>query len=239
MHGVIPRSGEKFWTEERVAELRRLADQGLSGGEIAASIGATRSATISMLYRSGIWAKGSRPQPTVKSSTPANRSPQAWQPEEDEQLRELASAGVMFTRIGAILGRSRKAVSARAKLIGVQNLSKKIGRSRRECERKITNTATSTWGRRAVIARAIALGELEPSEATDLPPEPTRPTVSLHNLQRDHCRWPIGDPASPDFGFCGDAIRDESVPYCTHHCRIAYIPINKRSVAQLEAYANA
>lgn len=217
MHGVIPRSGEKFWTEERVAELRRLADQGLSGGEIAASIGATRSATISMLYRSGIWAKGSRPQPTVKSSTPANRSPQAWQPEEDEQLRELASAGVMFTRIGAILGRSRKAVSARAKLIGVQNLSKTIGRSRRECERKITNTATSTWGRRAVIARAIALGELEPSEATDLPPEPTRPTVSLHNLQRDHCRWPIGDPASPDFGFCGDTIRDETVPYCTHH----------------------
>jgi hypothetical protein len=76
-------------------------------------------------------------------------------------------------------------------------------------------------------------------EATDLPPEPTRPTISLHNLQSHHCRWPIGDPGSPDFGFCGDAIRDESVPYCTGHCRIAYVPINKRSVAQLEAYANA
>lgn len=239
MHGNIPGSGVKFWTEERTAELRRLADQGLSGGEIAASIGVTRSATISKLYRDGIWAKGSRPQPTVKSVPPSNGSPQAWQPEEDEQLRQLASEGVMFTRIGAILGRSRKAVSARAKLIGVRNLSKTIGRSRRECERKIANTATSTWGRRAVVARAIALGELGSSEATDLPPEPTRPTVSLHDLQSHHCRWPIGDPASPDFGFCGDTIRDESVPYCKHHCRIAYVPINKRSVAQLEAPANA
>lgn len=238
MHGVIPGSGEKFWTEERVAELRRLAGLGLSGGEIAARVGATRSATISKLYREGIWAKGSRPQTTVKATPSANSSPQAWQPDEDEQLRELASEGVMFTRIGAILGRSRKAVSACAKLIGVQNLSKTVG-ARKKRERKIANTATSTWGRRAVIARAIARGELDPSEATDLPPEPTRPTVSLHDLQQHRCRWPIGEPGSPDFGFCGDTIRDESVPYCTGHCRIAYVPINKRSVAQLEAYANA
>ncbi len=221
MHGNIPGSGEKFWTEERIAELRRLADQGLSGGEIAAGVGATRSATISKLYREGIWAKGNRPQQTVKSTTSANRSPHGWQPDEDEQLRELASEGVMFTRIGAILGRSRKAVSARAKLIGVRNLSKTV-KARRECERKIANTATSTWGRKAVIARAIARGELEPSEATELPPEPTRPTVSLHDLQSHHCRWPIGNPGSHDFGFCGHTIRDESVPYCTHHCRIAY-----------------
>ncbi len=239
MHGIILGSGEKFWTEERIAELRRLADQGLSGGEIAAAIGASRCATISKLYREGIWAKGSRPQPTVKATPSANSSPQAWQPEEDEQLRELASEGVMFTRIGAILGRSRKAVSARAKLIGVRNLSKTIGRSRKERERKIAHTATSTWGRRAVVARAVARGELEPYEATDLPPEPTRPTISLHNLQSHHCRWPIGDPASPDFGYCGQTIRDESVPYCAGHCRIAYVPINKRSVAQFEAYAHA
>ena len=238
MHGNIPGSGVKFWTEERAAELRRLADQGLSGGEIAAGVGATRCATISKLYREGIWAKGSRPQPTVKSTKPANGSPQAWQPEEDEKLRQLASEGVQFTRIGEIIGRSRKAVSARAKLIGARNLSKTV-KARRERERKIALTATSTWGRRTVIARAIALGELEPCEATDLPPEPNRPVISLQNLQSHHCRWPIGDPCSPDFGFCGETIRDESVPYCTHHCRIAYVPVSKRALAQLEAQANA
>ena len=239
MHGNIPGSGVKFWTEERIAELRRLADQGLSGGEIAAGVGATRCATISKLYRDGIWAKGSRPQPTVKSVPPSNGSPQAWLPDEDEQLRELASEGVQFTRIGAILGRTRKAVSARAKLIGVRNLSKTIG-ARKKRERKIANTATSTWSRRAVVARAIARGDLEPCEATELPSElANRPTVSLHDLQSHHCRWPIGEPASPNFGFCGETIRDDAVPYCTRHCRIAYVPINKRSVAQLEAYANA
>ena len=239
MHGNIPGSGVTFWTEERIAELRRLAGRGFSGSAIAAGVGATRSATISKLYREGIWTRGSRPQPTVKSARSVNGWRREWFPEEDEKLRELASEGVQFTRIGEIIGRSRKAVSARAKLIGVRNLSKTIGNSRKEKERKIAFTATSTWGRRAVIARAIALGELEPCEATDLPPEPTRPTVSLHNLQRHHCRWPIGDPASPDFGFCGDTIRDDSVPYCTHHCGIAYVPVSKRALAQLEAYANA
>lgn len=238
MPGNIPGSGVTFWTEERIAELRRLAAQGLSGLHIATAVGATRSATISKLYREGIWTKCSRLQQATKSAGPRRRPPHGWQPEEDERLRELASQGVSFTHIGEIIGRSRKAVSARAKLIGVRNLSKTVN-ARRECERKIALTATSTWGRRAVIARAIALGELEPCEATDLPPEPPRPTVSLHDLQSHQCRWPIGNPGSPDFGFCGESIRDDSVPYCTHHCRIAYVPINKRSVAQLEAYANA
>lgn len=238
MHGNIPGSGVVFWTEDRVAELRRLAAQGLSGLHIATAVGATRSATISKLYREGIWTKCSRPQQATKSAGPRRRPPHGWQPEEDERLRELAGQGVIFTRIGAILGRTRKAVSARAKLIGVRNLSKTV-KARRERERKIALTATSTWGRRAVIARAIALGELEPCEATDLPPEPNRPVISLQNLHSHHCRWPIGDPGSSDFGFCGESIRDDSVPYCTHHCRIAYVPISKRALAQLEAQANA
>ena len=193
MHGVIPGSGEKFWTEERIEELVCLAAHGLSAGIIAKEFKTTRNVIIGKLHRLGVY-KG-RANPTG----------------EKRIVRETRDS----------------------------SKARKIVKARKEQERKIANTATSTWGRRAVIARAIALGELEPYEVTDLPPEPTRPTVSLHDLQSHHCRWPIGDPASPDFGFCGEAIRDESVPYCTRHCRIAYVPINKRSVAQLEEYANA
>jgi GcrA cell cycle regulator len=35
------------------------------------------------------------------------------------------------------------------------------------------------------------------------------------------CRWPIGDPKSADFHFCG---RDKAgrTSYCGHHARVAY-----------------
>ena len=45
-----------------------------------------------------------------------------------------------------------------------------------------------------------------------------------------HCRWPIGDPRSPDFRFCGCETQ-EGLPYCTHHARIAYQTISRRSRA--------
>lgn len=184
-----------------------------------------------------------------------------WTEERVSELRRLFSEGLLARDIAAEIGTTKNSVLGKLHRLGLSKAKSlptrrpKISRrespkrnggaavaalkARKEQERKIALTATSTWGRRAVIARAIALGELEPSEATDLPPEPNRPIVSLHDLQSHHCRWPIGNPGAPDFGFCGETIRDDTVPYCTHHCRIAYVPVNKRSVAQLEAYANA
>lgn len=49
-----------------------------------------------------------------------------------------------------------------------------------------------------------------------------------------HCRWPIGDPRSPDFRFCG-CDTQESLPYCTHHARIAYQTVSRRSRANANA----
>lgn len=39
-------------------------------------------------------------------------------------------------------------------------------------------------------------------------------------LEEHHCRWPIGDPASPNFRFCG--ARKERGSYCEYHRGIAY-----------------
>lgn len=40
------------------------------------------------------------------------------------------------------------------------------------------------------------------------------------NLERNGCRWPIGDPAADGFGFCG-AQRGDRGPYCAEHARRA------------------
>jgi GcrA cell cycle regulator len=42
-----------------------------------------------------------------------------------------------------------------------------------------------------------------------------------------HCRWPVGDPRSADFRFCG-CVAQEGLPYCTDHARIAYQNVSKR-----------
>jgi GcrA cell cycle regulator len=43
-----------------------------------------------------------------------------------------------------------------------------------------------------------------------------------------HCRWPVGDPRSPDFRFCGCSAH-EGLPYCVDHARIAYQNVGKRT----------
>jgi len=42
------------------------------------------------------------------------------------------------------------------------------------------------------------------------------PTATLLSLDEDGCRWPIGDPARPDFGFCG-RTRNRGRAYCAEH----------------------
>ena len=42
-----------------------------------------------------------------------------------------------------------------------------------------------------------------------------------------HCRYPIGDPKSKDFKFCGAKAKTDK-PYCVDHCRICYVRMPKR-----------
>jgi GcrA cell cycle regulator len=60
-------------------------------------------------------------------------------------------------------------------------------------------------------------------------------TATVLTLGRHMCKWPIGDPSSTDFTFCGRRAGDES-PYCTDHARVAYQPPQskkKNSVSEL------
>lgn len=40
--------------------------------------------------------------------------------------------------------------------------------------------------------------------------------LSILDLTDDTCRWPIGDPKEPGFGFCGCAVKRGS-RYCQEH----------------------
>jgi len=51
--------------------------------------------------------------------------------------------------------------------------------------------------------------------------------LSLMELTERTCKWPIGDPATPDFWFCG-LPTEQGKPYCEAHVGVAFQPMSSR-----------
>jgi hypothetical protein len=60
-----------------------------------------------------------------------------------------------------------------------------------------------------------------------------RKLLQLEDLKPHQCKWPIGDPAQPGFGFCGGR-RAHGLPYCEAHASTAYHLQKKRSTVVAE-----
>jgi GcrA cell cycle regulator len=51
--------------------------------------------------------------------------------------------------------------------------------------------------------------------------------ISLMELTERTCKWPVGDPATPDFWFCGLPVQ-AGKPYCEAHVGVAFQPMSAR-----------
>jgi GcrA cell cycle regulator len=51
--------------------------------------------------------------------------------------------------------------------------------------------------------------------------------ITLMELTERTCKWPIGDPATEDFWFCGLAVQPGK-PYCEAHVGVAFQPMSSR-----------
>ena len=52
--------------------------------------------------------------------------------------------------------------------------------------------------------------------------------VTIMDLRESMCRWPVGDPASAEFRYCGGKAPIGEGPYCAYHSRMAYQPMQDR-----------
>jgi GcrA cell cycle regulator len=81
------------------------------------------------------------------------------------------------------------------------------------------------------VTRPIARGNTALAQAFEVEPDPVTSDnvvpmsqrLSLLELNKATCHWPIGDPSSPDFFFCGGKVLT-GLPYCARHARVAYQP---------------
>lgn len=134
-----------------------------------------------------------------------------WTTAAVAMLRAMHADGAAFSAMGDKLGITRNACIGKARRIGLPTHGNApINRPRKPRKpRHITMTSrhyVTTSSRENV---------------TDLPPEPVANPATLLQLTDETCRWPIGDPHSADFAFCG-AMPAIGHPYCGRHCDMAY-----------------
>ena len=82
---------------------------------------------------------------------------------------------------------------------------------------------------RGATAFALApetLSELESQEEFESVVLPMSLRVTIVELKESMCRWPLGDPATSEFRYCGSPAA--SGPYCTYHGGLAYQPAQDR-----------
>ena len=158
---------------------------------------------------------------------PARPSP--WTKARLRHLRRRWKQGARAREIGAELGVSANAVIAKIHRLGIARLSPYGGApGRRLALRRIPAADRPHDARRRAFAfrRARAAPALPKSErcaenARADAQIPLGQRRSLFALGDDSCRWPVGDPVSAGFFFCGaQAVRNK--PYCAAHCARAY-----------------
>jgi GcrA cell cycle regulator len=74
-----------------------------------------------------------------------------------------------------------------------------------------------------VVARTLARDTIRPLDQIK-----RTEGIAVTKAGERHCRWPIGDPRSPDFRFCGCNCY-EGLPYCVDHARVAYQTVSRKS----------
>ena len=74
----------------------------------------------------------------------------------------------------------------------------------------------------------ISTVEVEPDPVTSDNVVPMSQRLSLLELNEATCHWPIGDPSSPDFFFCGGKVL-AGLPYCAQHSRVAIFHMTIRA----------
>ena len=157
----------------------------------------------------------------------------SWTDERVELLKKLWSDGLSASQIaGELGGITRNAVIGKVHRLGLSGRAKapssSVPRQRkpRVASQMFRAPRSMMRGNAALAMPAYAYDpEPEPELIENIIPIGQRRT--LLELNEDTCRWPIGDPSSPEFFFCGGKPLN-GLPYCNYHSRAAYQPANER-----------
>ncbi|MDE6481756.1 MAG: GcrA cell cycle regulator [Alphaproteobacteria bacterium] len=192
----------KGWDNAMLKKLKALTGKGLSTAEIGKKLGMSKNAVVGKLNRLGWNSKaGGAPVAQDKKALPAK---EASKTPARAPKKEAASAAPKATPKKAAAP-AKKAVEVPKKSAPKKETPKKEVAAPKEAKAAAPRVASSkTTNKTLAMHQRIIQHSLE-----------------MANLKPNQCRWPIGDPDSEHFHFCGEQVF-VGKPYCYEHCKQAY-----------------
>ncbi|QNT77838.1 GcrA family cell cycle regulator [Entomobacter blattae] len=216
------------WTEETIARLRALWDEGLSTAEIGRQLSITKNAVVGKAHRLGL---PSRPSPIRRSSTKTVEK--GVEKEKKEQLIEGKGEASPI--------QVKEELSHQASQPEKKQVPEPKPLDARKEELVMAEASVGLKEKPSKISDAVAVEEEKKPTRTSVEAkaEPKKsPPAPRQKKQKDDvinltkraatCCWPIGDPGTKGFRFCGkEALPGK--PYCFEHAQIAYVKLRERS----------
>jgi len=193
------------WTPAVLNKVKMLLAKGLSTAEIGKKIGMSKNAVVGKLNRLGWNAKSQEAHPKKAASGPSAKSGAGRAP------AKRAPTPV-----------KKVAPKAPAKSSPVKKVAPKI-----PAKKPVAGAPAKSQMPKGRMAPAPV-----PAPKQKALPKSNSKTLAMHqriiqhslelsSLKPDQCRWPIGDPDSEKFHFCGATVF-VGKPYCYEHCKMAY-----------------
>lgn len=207
----------KGWDNATLKKLKALTGKGLSTAEIGKRLGISKNAVVGKLNRLGWNPKAGGVAAAPEPAPKATKTTKAAAPKATAKKTTTAPAKKTTTKVAT------PKASAPAKKAAVPAAAKK---------------ATAAPAKKAAAAPKKPVAKVTEKPAAKVAPAPkttkavNNKTLAMHqriiqhslemaNLKPNQCRWPIGDPDSENFHFCGETVF-VGKPYCYEHCKQAY-----------------
>jgi GcrA cell cycle regulator len=153
-----------------------------------------------------------------------------WTDERVVVLKKLWLDGLSASQIAKQLGGgvTRNAVIGKVHRLGLS------GRAAPSQPQRPAAFKPARPSRPAVPASTLAPQPLAARRPEPQPPQVVRyreeapGSATVLTLGAKMCKWPIGDPATSGFTFCGKDCNGEG-PYCFDHAEVAYQPAQKKA----------
>lgn len=197
------------WTDERVETLKKMWAEGQSASQIAKELGGvTRNAVIGKVHRLGL---------SNRTATGGGKA--AGESEPEAKPAKPAAEPV---------ARAANQAAPKAAPAATQPQPEPAATA------ATPEPAVQPPARRPIIPAGQPLPP-QPS-ANEISPEALASVrevekkarrLTLMELTERTCKWPIGDPATEDFWFCGLPTQPGK-PYCEAHVGVAFQPMSSR-----------
>ena len=203
------------WTDERVETLKKMWGEGQSASQIAKELGSvTRNAVIGKVHRLGL-------------SNRVGTGPVAPAPVPVSKIVPLKDKAAPKGT-----GRDEDVPDALAGASQLADPETDVLLDDDEDE-DLAPPAMSP-ARRAIIPAGQplppqpSLNEISPEALAKVNEvEKTARKLTLMELTEKTCKWPVGDPATENFWFCGLPVQ-QGKPYCEAHVGVAFQPMSAR-----------